>query len=108
MTSMRPPDRQPLDLGRLRQVPGHFAWVDHRVREHLPTLTLEEIALYFFLHVAADRYGLSFYADSTLARLLGMTESQVAHARVGLGAKELITYRFPLYQLLEVPCPTRS
>ncbi len=100
--------REPLDPIRLRKVPSHFAWVDHRVREHLPTLTLEEMGLYFFLHVAADRYGLSFYADSTLARLLGMTESQVAHARVGLGEKGLVTYRFPLYQLLEVPCPTRS
>lgn len=100
--------REPLDPSRLRKVPSHFAWVDHRVREHLPTLTLEEIALYFFLHLAADRYGLSFYADSTLARLLGVTEAQVAHARVGLGAKGLVTYRFPLYQLLEVPCPKRS
>lgn len=100
--------REPLDPTRLRQVPSHFAWVDHRVREHLSTLTLEEIALYFFLHVAADRYGLSFYADSTLARLLGLSEGQVAQARVGLGAKGFITYRYPLYQLLEVPCPKRS
>ena len=100
--------REPIDAARLRKLPSHFAWADHRVREHLPTLTLEEIALYFFLHLAADRYGLSFYADSTLARLLGISEGHIAQARVGLGAKEFITYRYPLYQLLEVPCPKRS
>jgi len=108
MSEMTKATREPLDPSRLRKLPSHFGWVDHRVREHLPTLTLEEIALYFFLHLAADRYGLSFYADSTLSRLLGICEGQVAQARVGLGAKGLITYRYPLYQLLEVPCPKRS
>lgn len=78
------------------------------VRDILPHLTLEEMALLFFLHIAADRYGLSFYADHTLAERLGLTESQVARARIGLGEKDLIAYRFPLYQLLEVPCPTPS
>ncbi len=101
-------ERTPIDSARLRKLPNHFAWADHRVREHLPTLTLEEIALYFFLHLAADRFGLSFYADSTLSRLLGLSEGQIAQARVGLGAKELIAYRYPLYQVLEVPCPKRS
>jgi hypothetical protein len=100
--------REPLDAARVRKLPSHFAWADHRVREHFPTLTLEEIALYFFLHLAADRFGMSFYADSTLSRLLGLSEGQVARAREGLGAKGLITYRYPVYQLLEVPCPKRS
>lgn len=105
--TQRPPEREPIDPSRLRRLPGHFAWVDHRVRELLPTLSLEETALYFFLHVAADRFGLSFYADATIAKRLGLSESQVARAREGLGAKGLVTYRYPLYQLLEVPCAKR-
>lgn len=108
MTQMNSCKREPIDPSRLRQVPSHFAWVDHRVREVLPGLTLEEIAVYFFLHVAADRYGLSFYADATIGKRLGLSEPQVVGARQGLAEKGLVTYRYPLYQLLEVPCPIRS
>jgi len=46
---MRPsppaPLRHPLDPARVRTLPGHFAWVDHRLRERLRELSLEEIAV---------------------------------------------------------------
>lgn len=95
--------RHPVDPTRLRTLPPHFAWIDHRLRDRLRELSLEEIALLFFLHLAADRCGLSFWADSTIARRLRLNEGDVIQARFRLVAKGLVAYRYPLYQLLPLP-----
>jgi len=94
------PNREPVEPARVRSVPRHFAWVDHRFRDILHRLSLEEIALLFFLHLAADRNGCSFWADSTIGRRIGITEGAVVQARGGLIRKRLVAYRFPLYQVL--------
>ena len=93
-------DRAPVDPARVRTLPKHFAWVDHRLRDRLSTLTPVEIALLFFLHLVADRQGCSFWAESTLAKKLGLKEGDVIEARYGLLSKGLIAYRYPLFQLL--------
>lgn len=92
----------PVDPTRVRTLPRHFAWVDHRLRERLHTLSLEEIALLFFLHLSADRQGLSFWADSTIAKRLGLKEGDVIQARYALVSKGLIAYRYPLFQILPI------
>jgi hypothetical protein len=94
------PLREPIDRARMRVMPPHFAWADHRLRDRLHTLTLEEMALLFFLHLAADKNGCCFWADSTLAKKLSLREGELIQARYGLIHKGLILYRFPLYQLL--------
>ncbi len=101
------PDREPVDSSRVRALPPHFAWADHRLRDHLHRLTLEEIALLFFLHLAADRNGCSFWADSTIARKLGIPEGEVVRARQGLLQKGFVLYRFPLHQVLPFEAPKR-
>jgi hypothetical protein len=105
------PSREPVDPARVRKLTKPFAWADVRLREILHTLSLEEIALLFFLHLVADRNGCSFWADATLAKKLGLKEGEVIQARYALLSKNLIAYRFPLYQLLpldgkgeEKPC----
>ena len=102
---MKPPLQlaDPVDPRRVRSLPRHFAWVDHRLRDRLPALSLEEIALLFFLHLAADKSGLSFWAEATIARKLGLHEGDVIQARYRLVAKGLIAYRYPLYQILPLP-----
>jgi len=95
-----PPLAAPVDPTRVRTLPRHFAWVDHRLRDRLRDLSLEEIALLLFLHLAADRTGCSFWADATIAKKLGLREGDVLQARFRLVAKGLVTYRYPLYQLL--------
>ena len=90
----------PVDPTRVRTLPRHFAWIDHRLRERLRDLSLEEIALLLFLHLAADRTGCSFWADATIAKKLGLREGDVSQARYHLVAKGLVAYRYPLYQLL--------
>jgi hypothetical protein len=42
----------------------------------------------------------SFWADATIARKLHLREGDVIQARFCLVAKGLVTYRYPLYQLL--------
>jgi hypothetical protein len=105
MPPLPPPLADPVDPTRVRTPPAHFAWVDHRLRERLRQLTLEEIALLFFLHLAADRTGCSFWADVTIARKLGLREGDVIRARAGLVAKGLVAYRFPLSQVLPLEDP---
>jgi hypothetical protein len=93
-------DDQVVDPRRVRALPRHFAWADHRLRDQLAALTLEEIALLFFLHLAADKHGCSFWADSTMAKKLGLKEGDVIEARYKLLARGFIAYRYPLYQIL--------
>jgi hypothetical protein len=88
---------------RVRKLPGHFAWADHRLRDRLARLSLEEIALLFFLHLAADKAGCSFWAESTVAKRLGLKEGEVIQARHGLVSKGFIAYRYPLFQILDLP-----
>ena len=90
----------PVDPTRVRTLPRHFAWIDHRLRERLRDLSLEEIAVLLFLHLAADRTGCSFWADATIAKKLGLREGDVSQARYRLVAQGLVAYRYPLYQLL--------
>jgi hypothetical protein len=97
-----PPLAVPVDPTRVRTLPRHFAWVDHRLRARLRELSLEEIALLLFLHLAADRTGCSFWADATIGKQLRLREGEIVQARLGLVAKCLIAYRYPLYQLLPV------
>lgn len=100
-------ERLPVDPARVRVLPRHFAWVDHRLRERLNTLSLLEIALLFFLHLVADKTGCSFWADSTIAKKLGLKEGDVIEARYGLLSKGLIAYRYPLFQILPLEDPSR-
>jgi hypothetical protein len=92
---------------RLRRPPATgWSWVDRRfVREHAERLSREAMLLYFFLAAVADRNGLSFYRDSTLAVLLGMTGQAVLQARDELLAHDLIAYEARLTQVLSLPPP---
>lgn len=95
-------DRAPVDPSRVRRPPRHFAWADHRLRDRLGELSPEEIALLFFLHLAADRSGCSYWSDAALARKLGLREGDAIQARYGLVARGLVAYRYPLFQVLPV------
>ena len=93
---------EPVDATRVRRLPPHFAWADHRLRDRLKDLSPEEIALLFFLHLAADPNGCSFWSDAALAKKLGLKEGDVIQARYGLLKHGLIAYRYPLFQVLAV------
>jgi hypothetical protein len=105
MTTPNPPERAPVDPTRVRVFRHPFAWADVRLRERLAALSLEEIAVLFFLHLAADRNGCSFWSDAALARKVGLKEGDVIQARFRLVHRDLIAYRYPLFQILPLDAP---
>lgn len=94
-----------LDPNRLRQIPEHFSWLDHRlVREHyIEKADVCAWALYLFLLCVADAHGLSYYADATLARRLHLPLERLVRARRDLIELGLIAFDPPLYQVLSLP-----
>jgi len=90
---------------RLRHPPATgWSWVDRRfVREHMAYLSREAVLLYFFLSAVADKHGLSFYGDGTLAALLRMTLPALIEARDELLARDLIAHETRWTQVLSVP-----
>jgi len=90
---------------RLRRPPATgWSWVDLRlVREHMAYLSREAVLLYFFLCAVAERHGVSFYGDGTLATLLRMTLPALIEARDELLARDLIAHETRWTQVLSVP-----
>jgi hypothetical protein len=92
---------------RLRRPPETgWSWVDRRfVRERMSHLSREAVLLYFFLSAVADRHGVSFYGDGTLACLLRMTVPALVDAREELLAHDLIAHEVRFTQVLSLPPP---
>jgi len=94
-----------IDHRRIRKIDGSFAWLDHRfiTGGFLDDLGTIEIVLYFFLVAVSDRYGVSFYHDDRICRILKIDLSSLGEAREGLLQRSLIAYRYPVYQVLALP-----
>jgi hypothetical protein len=96
----------PIDPGRVREIPSEgFSWIDRRfVRDgFIHRLPPEAILLYFFLAAVSDAQGLSFYADPTTGKILKLDPEKLSQSRARLIGADLIAYRYPLYQVLELP-----
>ncbi len=80
---------------RLRRVPRSFAWIDHLLRSggFLEKLTPQEIALYLFLALAADREGLSCWRLDRIEREIPFDVRALTRARKGLLARDLVAFR---------------
>lgn len=91
-----------LQIERVRRVPAHFSWVDHRLlrMNYLPRASAPGWALYLVLVTAGDEHGLSYYSDKTLGRLLSMSIGEVQTARRELMRAGVIAYEAPLCQVL--------
>lgn len=103
--------REPLVPRRRRRVPPQFSWVDHRlVRDgHIEGRSAEALALYLFLVTVADADGLSWYSETALCRMLAWAPPRLAQARAELREADLIAYRKPLYQVLDLsPAPAMA
>ena len=92
---------------RLRRPPATgWSWLDRRfLREHGDYLSREAVLLYLFLAAVADRHGLSFYSDHTLASRLRLSRPVLEQAREELLARDLIAQQLPLVQVLSLPAP---
>jgi hypothetical protein len=89
---------------RLRRPPNTgWSWLDRRfVREHMAHLSREAVLLYFFLSAVADKNGMSFYGDGTVAALLRMSLPILLQAREELLARDLIAHQIRFTQVLSL------
>lgn len=90
---------------RRRTLVPPFAWVDRRFLfdGYLSRLSPKENLLYFFLVLAADRDGLSFYSYDRICELLKFTVDDYIEARDGLTKKGLVAFDGRQFQVLELP-----
>jgi hypothetical protein len=93
--------------GRVRRPPPTgWSWVDRRfVREHMAYLSREATLLYFILCAVADKHGMSFYGDGTLAVMVRVPLPALVAARDELLARDLITHEVRFTQVLSLLPP---
>ena len=99
-----------LAADRIRRIDGGFSFIPHRflTAGFLACLQQQELMLYVFLVLAADRHGLSYYSYERICSLLHMTLEQYSAARGGLIEKDLIAFDGTLFQVLSLPsAPTQ-
>ena len=110
------PLKKPLSLinhNAVRLIPPSFAWLDHRLRSQgfLETFTPNEIALYFFLALAADEQGLSCWRLDVMQQTMPAFHfHQFRDARDSLVQKRFLAFKSwsqndpdGVYQLLPIP-----
>lgn len=94
-----------LDPERIRRIRGGFSFIPHRFLTDgfFSALSADPLLLYFFLVLAGDRHGLSFYSYDSICRLLHMTVDRYVDARNALIENDLIAFDGILFQVLELP-----
>lgn len=81
---------------RVRTLDGTaFGWLDARLwtERWLEVLAAEDLAVYAFLALVADRQGTSWWRRDRMARALGLHVEDVDRARVRLIERDLVAYR---------------
>jgi hypothetical protein len=103
--SRRPPHRAPPRPDRIRRIAGGFAWVPNRFLHagFFASLSHPERSLYFFLVLAGDRDGVSFYAYDRICDALELTLDEYLLVRDRLIAKDLIACDGRRFQVLSLP-----
>ena len=94
-----------IDSKRIRRIDGGFSFIPHRFLTDgfLAALNQKELLLYLFLVLAADRYGLSYYAYDKICSLIQLTVDDYIEARNSLLQKDLIAFDGTLFQVLDLP-----
>jgi len=91
------------ELKRVLKPP--FAWINRRFlfNGFLAELSPQENLLYFFLVLAADHDGLSYYNYDKICQLLKLNAEDYVQARDSLIDKKLIALDNCLFQVLALP-----
>jgi len=94
-----------LDPRRIRRIDGGFSFIPHRFLTggFLSALDPHQLLLYFFLVLAGDRNGLSFYSYDSICNFLKFSLEQYVQARDGLIEKDLLAFDGTIFQVLELP-----
>jgi hypothetical protein len=94
-----------INSDRVRQIDGGFSFIPHRFLTDgfLISLSRQEMLLYFFLILASDRNGLSYYSYSSICKFLHLDIGEYLKARDGLLIKDLIAFDNNIFQVLDLP-----
>lgn len=106
MTKRSPMDRSPIVPERIRNIGGRsFAFIPHCFLRDgfVASLDHHELLLYFFLVLASDRHGISFYHYDRICSLLVLNIDDYLRARDGLIRQDLIAFDGTRFQLLSLP-----
>jgi len=98
--------RVPLVPERVRRIAGQgFGFIPHRFLGDgfLSSLDRDEVALYLFLVLVANRHGVSFYGYDAICELLNMPAECYIEARNRLIDKDLIAFDGTRFQVLSLP-----
>lgn len=79
---------------RVRRIDKSFAWIDHRLLRNgfVQVMSHQDLALYLFLVLAADRHGVSFYRKEKICDALGLDWSAFEITRDRLIHLKLIAF----------------
>lgn len=98
--------RAPIIPERVRRIDGQgFCFVPHRFLRDgfFASLSRDELCLYFFLLLASDRNGISFYRYDRICSVLQVPLERYLQARNGLIDKDLIAFDGTRFQVLSLP-----
>lgn len=97
--------RSPIVPDRVRRIQRGFAAIPNRFLHEGFFVSLEqhERSLYFFLILAGDRNGVSFYAYDKICSTLAITPDDYVVARNALIDKDLIAFDGTRFQVLSLP-----
>jgi hypothetical protein len=98
-------NRKPLDCNRIRKINGSFSWISHSFLRSgfFASLSPNELLLYFFLVLVADRQGLSYYHYDKICSLLCFTVDDYIVVRDQLIEKNLVAFDGTFFQVLSLP-----
>jgi len=79
---------------KIRKIKGSFAWIDHRLMRNgfMETMTHQDIALYLFLILVADKNGVSFYRKEKICEAVSLDFSQFEIAKDRLINMKLVAF----------------
>ena len=79
---------------KTRNIKGSFAWIDHRLIRNgfMKTMTHQDMALYLFLILVADKNGVSFYRKEKICEAVSLDYSQFEIAKDRLVNMKLIAF----------------
>ena len=98
--------RAPIVPERVRSIAGHsFVFVPHRFLRDgfFASLSPDQLRLYLFLVLAADRNGVSYYHYDSICSVLELPLESYLQARNALIAKDLIAFDGTRFQVLSLP-----
>jgi len=104
-TKPSPSRRPPIVADRVRSIDGGFAFLPHRFLHDgfFASFSHDERSLYFFLVLAGDRNGVSFYRYDSICSTLECTLDAYIAARNGLIDKDLLAFDGTRFQVLSLP-----